>query len=152
MGSSKKTTVILIALVILLGITFVVFKVLDQKKRVIERKTGYDVPNYCTIEKYVAGGSMFHRNSFEAKIRIDTSDHMFEVINEFHEILGENHDEIELSRFNIIKYELFGSCKLIPNPTSSSWEAVGKVKDGDLVVFVCLENNTDPYLYMYYAE
>ncbi len=152
MRSNRKTTIILIVLIIILSATFVVLKVLDQKERVIKRKTGYDIPDYCTIEKYVAGGSIFHRNSFEAKIRIDTSDHMFEVVSQMHDIIGENHDEIELSKFNVIKYELFGSCKLIPSPTSTSWEAVGEVKDGSLVVFVCVENDTDPYLYMYYAE
>lgn len=151
MESNRKTKVMIILLVILVGV-FVAFKILDRKKSVIERKTGFEVPSYCSIEEYIAGGSMFHRNSFEAKIRIDNSDHMFEVINQLHELLGENHDEIQLAEFNRIKYQLFAGMKLIPNPSSSCWESVGTGKDGDIVVFVCIENNVDYYLYMYYSE
>lgn len=142
----------MISLLVVLIAVFVVFKVLDKHERVIERKTGFDVPEYCTIEEYVAGGSLFHRKSFETKIRIDTSDHMFEIIAQLHDMLGENHDELSLSEFNSIKYQLFEGMKLIPNPSSSCWESVGDVKDGKLVVFICIENDADYFLYMYYSE
>ena len=151
MKDNKKTIVLIVALVVLLAV-FVVFSVLDRKESVIKRKTGYEVPDYCTIEKYVAYGSIFNRKGFEAKIRIDTVEHMNEVITVMFEKLGDNQHEIELAEYNIEKYSLFSGQKLVPEPTTTSWVIVGDAGSGKLVVFVCVENQLDPYMYMYYNE
>jgi hypothetical protein len=152
MRDNRKTTILLVSVLAVLAIVFIVFKVLDSEKRVIKRKTGYEVPSYCTIEKYVGYGSMFNRKGFEAKIRIDTVEHMNEVIEVMHDKLGDNHHEIGLSEYNIEKYSLFSGEKLIPNPTTVSWVIVGPAGSGTLVVFVCVENQIEPYMYMYYND
>ena len=148
----NKKTVILISLLVVLGIVLIIFKVLDSKERVIKKKTGYDVPDYCTIEKYVAYGSMFNRKGFEAKIRIDTPEHMNEIILQMHEKLGDNYHEIDVAEYNIEKYSLFSGEKLIPEPSTTSWVIVGPAGSGTLVVFMCIENQLEPYMYMYYND
>ena len=88
----------------------------------------------------------------QTKIRIDTVEHMNEVIEVMHDKLGDNHHEIGLSEYNIEKYSLFSGEKLIPNPTTVSWVIVGPAGSGTLVVFVCVENQIEPYMYMYYND
>ncbi|MBO4687766.1 MAG: hypothetical protein J5636_04570 [Clostridiales bacterium] len=148
----NKRAIFLISVLLVLGIVLIVFKVLDSKERVIERKTGYAVPDYCTIEKYIAYGSMFNRKGFEAKIRIDTPEHMNEIIDQMHLKLGDNHHEIDVAEYNIEKYSLFSGEKLIPEPTTISWVIVGPAGSGTLVVFMCIENQIEPYMYMYYND
>ncbi|MBR5974181.1 MAG: hypothetical protein IK020_03260 [Clostridiales bacterium] len=150
--NNNKRSIILISVLVVLGIILIIFKVLDGKRNVIERKTGYEVPSYFTIEKYVAYGSMFHRTGFEAKIKIDSVEHMNETIDQMHQKLGDNHHEIDLSEYNIEKYALFSGEKLIPEPSTTSWVIVGPAGSGTLVVFMCIENQLDPYMYMYYND
>ena len=152
MGGNKKTATVMITIIVALAIVLAVFFIRDSKNSVIERKTGYSVPNYCTIEDYIGYGSIFNRTGFELKAKIDTIDHMNEVITALHELYGDDHHEIELSEFNIQKYSLFSGQQLIPNPSAISWVIVGKVEKGSVVGFVDLEDTNQPYLYMYYAE
>ena len=148
----KKQTIIMIVLLVVLGGVLLFFFIRDDKKSVIERKTGYELPSYCTIEKYVAYGSIFNRTGFEAKIRIDNNTNMNATIMQMYEKLGEDHHEITLQEFNVEKYSLFADQKLVPEPTTVSWVIVGKAGKGSLVVFMCIENQTECYMYMYYAE
>lgn len=151
MDSKRKLTAMVVILLALIGV-FAIFKARDQEKRVIARKTGYDLPDYCSIEKYIPYGSMFNRKGFEAKIKIDTADNMSQVISDMNQLLGDDYGEITLAEYNVIKYDLFGSTKLVPAPTATSWEIVGRVKSGSLVVFICIENELDFYMYMYYND
>ena len=151
MKSGKKNIIMLSVLLVLVAV-LVVFFVLDRKESVIERKTGYSIPSYCKIEKYVAYGSLFKRTGFEAKVRIDSADNMNVVISDMYTMLGDDYPEIDLEEYNTEKYALFSGTKLMPDPTSTSWVIVGPAKSGTLVCFVCVENMTDCYMYMYYND
>ncbi len=152
MGGNKKTVPILIVLIVAMGIVLAVFFIRDRKTSVIERKTNYKLPDYCTIEDYVGYGSIFNRTGFEVKVKIDTVEHMNEVITTLYGLYGADHHEIEISDFEVQKYSLFSGQKLIPNPTTVSWVIVGRLATGSVVGFVDLEGSAEPYLYMYYAE
>jgi hypothetical protein len=151
MRSGKKNIIMISVLLVLVSV-LIVFFVLDQKERVIKQKTGYSIPSYCKIEKYVAYGSLFHRTGFEAKVRIDSADNMNVVITDMQAMLGDDYHEISLADYSAEKYALFSGTKLIPDPTSISWVIVGPVKSGTLVCFVCVENMADCYMYMYYND
>ena len=152
MEYNKKIVTTLVALLLVLGIVVAVMFIRDDKESVIERKTTFSVPSYCTIEDYRAYGSMFNRSGFEAKIRIDNVQHMNELILKMNTLLGDDYHEISLAEYNITKYDLFQKEKLIPNPSSVSWVIVGPITRGSLVIFMCIENTADYYMYMYYVE
>ncbi|MBR2751003.1 MAG: hypothetical protein IKD90_07720 [Clostridiales bacterium] len=152
MYEDKKKLTIIAVLLIVFAVVLGVFFVLDEKEKVIERKTGFDVPSYCTIEDYRPSGSIFRRTSFEAKIRIDTVAHMNEVIQTAHGLYGDDFHEIPLAEYNIQKYTLFSGQKIVPNPSSVSWVIVGRRSKGSVVMFVCMENSSTPYVYVYYNE
>lgn len=142
----------MITIVLVLGIVLTFFFVRDRKTSVIERKTNFALPDYCTIEKYVGYGSIFNRTGFEFKAKIDTVEHMNEVITMLHGLYGDDHHEIDISEFNIKKYSLFAGQKIIPSPSTISWVIVGRLEKGSVVGFVDIEDTTQPCLYMYYAE
>lgn len=152
MDRNRKITPIMIMIILVLGIVLAVFFVHDRKTSVIERKTEYSVPEYCTIEEYVGYGSIFNRTGFEFKAKIDSVEHMNDVITALHGLYGDDHHEIDISEFNVQKYSLFSGQKIIPNPSTISWVIVGRLAEGSVVGFVDIENTTQPYLYMYYAE
>ena len=151
MESKKRTTVIVVIFVVL-AILLAVFFIRDDKKKVIERKTGYSVPDNYTIEKYVGYGSIFNRTGFEARIVMDSTEHMNETIAQLNGLLGDDYHEISLDEYAIQKYSLFANQKLVPSPTSVSWVIVGNAGAGKLVAFVCIENQTQNVMYLYYAE
>ncbi|MBO4927153.1 MAG: hypothetical protein J5379_02750 [Clostridiales bacterium] len=151
MDSGKRNT-ILIVLLLILGAIMIFLLVRDRKESVISRKTGYSIPDYCTVEKYEAYGSIFNRPRFEAKIKIDTPEHMGDVIVDMNRLLGDDYHEIPLAEYNIEKYSLFADQKLMPEPTGTSWVIVGKAGQGTLVVFVCQESQNYCYMYMYYND
>lgn len=155
----NRTVYILIALLLILGAVLLVFTIRDNKKSVIKRKTGYSVPSEYTIEKYCSYGSIFNRTGFEAKIRIDTPEHMDDTIVQLVEMLGDDYHEIELSEYNITKYSLFSDQKIIPEPETISWVIVGPAKSGTLVCFLDIEHDESSaehvdkyYMYMYYND
>ena len=152
MGGNKRTVPVMIAIIVALGVVLAVFFIRDGKTSVIERKTSYKLPDYCTIEEYVGYGSIFNRTGFEFKAKIDSVEHMNDVITTLHGLYGDDHHEIDISEFNIQKYSLFASQKIIPNPSTVSWVIVGRLAEGSVVGFVDIEDTTQPYLYMYYAE
>ncbi|MBR3057326.1 MAG: hypothetical protein IKG93_05085 [Clostridiales bacterium] len=152
MRSENKKTLIIVVVMVVLAAVLAVFYIRDTKKSVIKRKTNFEVPSYCDIVDYYAYGSIFKRTGFEAKIKIDTVDHMNEVIGTAHELYGDDFHEISVYDFAIQKYSLFSGQKLIPNPTVVSWVIVGKVGSGSVVMFVDVEENNIPYAYLYYAE
>ena len=152
MDTKRRATPIMIVIILVLGIVLTVFFIHDRKNSVIERKTGYSLPDYCTIEEYVGYGSIFNRTGFEFKAKIDSVEHMNEVITTLHKLYGDDHHEIDLSEFNIKKYSLFAGQKIIPKPTTISWVIVGRLEKGSVVGFVDIEDTTQPYVYMYYAE
>jgi hypothetical protein len=140
-----------------LGITLIVFAIIDNdKKGMIEKKTGYSVPSEFKIEKFVKYGSLFKRTGFEAKIRIDTADHLEETIVTLQGMLGDDYHEISLADYNIEKYSLFSGTKLVPEPVEISWVIVGPAKSGTLVCFLDIEHDETEdhvfYMYMYYND
>ena len=152
MYEDKKKVTTIVVLLVIFATVLAVFFIRDEKEKVIKRKTGFDVPSYCSIEDYRPSGSIFRRTSFEAKIRIDTVEHMNEIIQTAYGLYGDDFHEIPLSEYNIQKYSLFEGQKIIPNPSSVSWVIVGRRSPGAVVMFVCMENNSTPYLYVYYNE
>lgn len=156
MMKKNKTIIILAALLVVLGTILLVFVIRDSnKKDLIERKTGYSLPDYCTIEDFVKYGSIFNRKRFEAKVRIDNVDHLEETIATLQGMLGDDYHEIPLSEYNIEKYSMFSDQKLIPEPIEVSWVIVGYAKDGTLVCFLDIEEEEGAHvfnMYMYYEE
>lgn len=152
MYEEKKKVMIIAVLLVVLAIILAVFFIRDDKKKVIERSTGFEVPSYCTIEDYRPSGSIFRRTAFEAKIRIDSVQHMNEVIEKAHQLYGDDYHEITLSEYSVQKYSLFSGVNIIPNPTSVSWVIVGRRTSGSVVMFICIENDTIPYLYVYFNK
>jgi len=148
----RKKIIVIVALLVIFGAILAIFVIRDDKKKVIERKTDFAVPDYCTIEDYRAYGSIFRRTGFEAKMRIDSVDHMNEVIQKAFQLYGDDHHEITLQDFENQKYALFSGQKLIPNPSTISWVIVSKRAKSSVVMFVCIEGENTPYAYMYYAE
>ncbi|MBP5416071.1 MAG: hypothetical protein J6Y58_00945 [Clostridiales bacterium] len=152
----NKTIIILAALLVVLGTILLVFVIRDNnKKALIERKTGYSLPDYCTIEDFVKYGSIFNRKRFEAKVRIDNADHLEETINTLQGMLGDDYHEIPLDEYNVEKYSMFSDQKLVPEPIEVSWVIVGYAKDGVLVCFLDIEEEEGAHvfnMYMYYEE
>lgn len=146
---------ILIVLLVILGAVLLVFFIRDNNKDIIKRKTGYSIPDYCKIEKFVKYGSIFNRKRFEAKVSIDNADHLEETIVTLQGMLGDDYHEIPLSEYKITKYSLFSEQKLIPNPVEISWVIVGPIRSGTLVCFLDIEEEEGArvfYMYMYYDE
>lgn len=155
MMKKNRTVIILVSLLVVLGVILLVFSIRDNKKDIIKRKTGYSLPDYCKIEKFVKYGSIFNRKRFEAKISIDNADHLEETISTLQGMLGDDYHEIPLSEYNITKYSLFSEQKLIPEPIEISWVIVGPIKSGSLVCFLDIEDVEgvhEFYMYMYYDE
>ena len=158
MMNRNRTIIIMAAILVILGVTMLVFVIRDNdKKGMIERKTGYSVPSDFKIEKFVKYGSLFKRTGFEAKILIDTHEHLEETIVTLRNMLGDDYHEIPLKEYNISKYSLFSDTKLVPEPVEISWVIVGPSKSGTLVCFLDLEeiepdHNIEYYMYMFYND
>ena len=155
--NKNRTVIVMIALLVILGSVLLFFVIRDgDKKGMIKRKTGYSVPSEFKIEKFVKYGSLFKRTGFEAKIKIDNSDHLEETIVTLQSMLGDDYHEISLSDYNIEKYSLFSGTKLVPNPTEISWVIVGPCESGTLVCFLDIEHDEEEehvfYMYMYYND
>ena len=155
--NKNRTVIVMIALLVILGSVLLFFVIRDgDKKGMIKRKTGYSVPSEFKIEKFVKYGSLFKRTGFEAKIKIDNSDHLEETIVTLQSMLGDDYHEISLSDYNIEKYSLFSGTKLVPNPTEISRVIVVPGESGTLVCFLDIEHDEEEehvfYMYMYYND